>query len=221
MIKLVIFDMDGVLVESEKAYAQAHAEIYPRFGYNTTEEEHYKRWAGVRTKKKLEIIKQETGVDISYDEIYPLVCQRLEELLKESLDGTPFITESLSNLQLDRCVASASPVDRIKLALGQTDTLQHFKTESLFSSHMVKQGKPAPDTFLYAAEKMGYKPEECIVIEDSLAGIQAGKAAGMLTLGYIGGVHRDKDFTPQMLEAGADHVFEDMRELPELIKKLS
>jgi len=95
--------------------------------------------------------------------------------------------------------------------------LRRFEPATLFSSHMVHRGKPAPDLFLHAAERMGAAPGRCLVIEDSVPGVTAAKAAGMTAYGFIGASHCRADHNSRLSAAGADLVFDEMRELPSLI----
>ena len=114
-------------------------------------------------------------------------------------------------------MASSSTPERIRLALGVTDLLDYF-TPNIFSATMVKQGKPAPDLFLYAAMQMGVSPKDCVVIEDSVSGVKAAKAAGMTAIGFTGGSHVDSvTHGDKLTAAGVDLHFNDMSELPELL----
>jgi beta-phosphoglucomutase-like phosphatase (HAD superfamily) len=113
-------------------------------------------------------------------------------------------------------VASSSQPERLRHTLGVTGLWPHFEPY-VFSATMVRNGKPAPDLFLYAAEKMGAVPRDCVVIEDSRAGVAAGRAAGMRVLGFTGASHCAPGHDARLREAGADAVFTDMRRLPELL----
>jgi beta-phosphoglucomutase-like phosphatase (HAD superfamily) len=113
----------------------------------------------------------------------------------------------LKDLQVPHCVASSSDIERVSLSLSLTGLAPHFETR-LYTSQMVKHGKPAPDLFLHAAESMRADPSRTLVIEDSVSGVTAGKAAGMTVWGFVGGSHyRSRDGRTILLEAGADRVF--------------
>jgi HAD superfamily hydrolase (TIGR01509 family) len=113
----------------------------------------------------------------------------------------------LEDLQIPHCVASSSDVDRVSLSLLLTGLAPHFDAR-LYTSQMVERGKPAPDLFLYAAEKMQADPRHTLVIEDSVSGVTAGKAAGMTVWGFVGGSHyRQRDGSAMLAQAGADRVF--------------
>ncbi len=120
--------------------------------------------------------------------------------------------EMLAALQWPRCVASSGRLAKMRLTLGLTGLLP-FVEPHLFSAEMVAHGKPAPDLFLYAAERMGFPPSRCVVIEDSQAGVQAGVAAGMRVMGFAGGGHCDAQVPALLLAAGAERVFTRMADL--------
>jgi len=116
----------------------------------------------------------------------------------------------LEDLRIPHCVASSSDVERVSFSLSLTGLAPHFGTR-LYTSQMVKRGKPAPDLFLYAAERMQVEPHRTLVIEDSISGVTAGKAAGMAVWGFVGGSHyRSRDGEAILREAGADRVFRRM-----------
>ncbi|RVB54317.1 HAD family phosphatase, partial [Mesorhizobium sp. M7A.F.Ca.CA.002.03.2.1] len=112
----------------------------------------------------------------------------------------------------DRCVASSSSVERINHSLAVTG-LARFFGDAIYSSSMVKNGKPAPDIFLFAADKIGANPVDCIVIEDSPFGIQGAIAAGMTAIGYTGGGHTYAEHAARLTAAGADFVCADWQEV--------
>jgi len=107
-------------------------------------------------------------------------------------------------------VASSSDIDRVSLSLDVTGLRAHFGAR-LYTAQMVRHGKPAPDLFLHAAAQMGAEPPRALVIEDSVSGVQAGKAAGMTVWGFVGGSHyRARDGRAILSAAGADRVFSRM-----------
>lgn len=128
----------------------------------------------------------------------------------------PGADAALSAIHALKCVASSSHHERIALALRVTGLAHHFG-DAVFSSTMVERGKPAPDLFLHAAKAMGVEPAHCIVVEDSVAGVAAGKAAGMAVIGFTGGSHCGPDHRHLLVTAGADRVIHDMSELPQAV----
>ncbi len=115
------------------------------------------------------------------------------------------------------CVASSGAHDKIFATLSRTGLYRRFAPH-IFSASQVGNGKPAPDLFLFAAAQMKYSPHRCVVVEDSIAGVMAGVAAGMTVLGFVGGSHCQSDDKARLRDAGATLVFDDMRQLPNLIK---
>jgi HAD superfamily hydrolase (TIGR01509 family) len=117
------------------------------------------------------------------------------------------VNSVLEGLQIPHCVASSSDADRVSFSLALTGLAPHFDNR-LYTAQMVERGKPAPDLFLYAAEKMRTDPRRTLVIEDSVSGVAAGKAAGMTVWGFVGGSHyRSRDGEAILSQAGADRVF--------------
>jgi HAD superfamily hydrolase (TIGR01509 family) len=143
--------------------------------------------------------------------------QRLFDVYRRELRPMPGIPEVLDALRVPYCVASSSMLDRLSLSLEVTGLLARF-TPHLFSAIMVAQGKPAPDLFLHAAERMGVAPAACLVIEDSAPGIEAAQRAGMRVFGFLGGAHaRRPGYRDNLAALAPEVLFDDMRLLPALI----
>ena len=128
------------------------------------------------------------------------------------LRTTPHAGYALTWLRGPKCVASSSPLDRIRVSLETTGLIRFFESR-IFSASDVAAGKPAPDLFLRAAAKTGIAPSDCIVVEDSPAGVTAATAAGMTAIGFLGGSHAGPELGPKLLAAGARTVISDMRAL--------
>ena len=126
------------------------------------------------------------------------------------------VVAAVSRLAGPRCVASSSDRARIALTLELTG-LAHLFGDHIFSGTEVAHGKPAPDLFLHAARTMEVAPADCVVIEDSVLGVQAGVAAGMLVIGFTGGAHAYPGFAERLREAGARTVLGHMDELPDAL----
>ena len=168
--ELVIFDCDGVLVDSEPIINRAHAEVLTACGYPITEKVLVERICGMSDPDMLEIVEREWGraLPASYAEHVGLMIEAgFHELA--SIEG---VAEALASLTLPVCVASSSKLEQIRQKLEITGLLGRFG-EHLFSATMVARGKPAPDLFLYAAQHLMTPPDRCLVIEDSPAGIDA------------------------------------------------
>ncbi len=213
---LVIFDCDGVLVDSEVIASRVLAAELSRLGHPITSGQVRARFTGKRMRDVLAEVA-ETGVEIP-DGFLPALKQRDMEAFKAGLEPIPFVRGALRELPHRRCVASSGSMEKMTFTLTHTG-LMPYLTPYLFSAFCVENGKPAPDVFLRAAREMGAPPPDCVVIEDSAAGVTAGKAAGMRVLGFTGGAHvRDIDGYPDRLRGlGADAVFSDMRRLNEFL----
>ncbi len=187
--KLVIFDCDGVLVDSEFLSCRFFAEVLAIYGYQISVEECIRRFTGVNEHHCRQIIMEESGVDIPADFWVlqqPSLLKAYETELSPLLEPT---LEILDHLEIPRCVASNSSRCNVIHCLQFTKQLKYFTDRSIFTSQQVPKAKPAPDLFLFAAQEMGVKPENCIVVEDSSAGAHAAIAAGMQVLMFVGGSH--------------------------------
>jgi HAD superfamily hydrolase (TIGR01509 family) len=216
--KLVIFDCDGVLVDSEPIINQAHAQMLTACGYPTTEQNLVERFCGMSDREMLEVIEREWGRALpgSYAEHVGVM---IETGFRQSLAPIEGVTKALDALTLPICVASSSTPEQIRQKLKITGLLERFG-ERLFSATMVARGKPAPDLFLYAAQQLTTAPDCCLVIEDSPAGIDAALAAGMTAIGFSGGSHCSPEHGARLGKHGAPLVIDDMRELASAMAKL-
>jgi HAD superfamily hydrolase (TIGR01509 family) len=205
----VIFDCDGVLVDSETISNRVLAEVLTGFGLPMTTEqsrEHFlgKAWAtNVATIERLSAPRRRPSCSRP-------TGPRATRRSPTACEPVPGIEEALERIELPSCVASSGDHGKMRLTLGMTGLLERFEGR-IFSATEVAHGKPAPDLFLYAAERMGFDPATTAVVEDSPAGVQAGVAAGMRVLAYA----RDGD--PATLAAHGGEVFDDMRALPDLL----
>lgn len=215
---LVIFDCDGVLVDSEVISCRAHAEMLTRHGYPITSDEVLARFLGVADREARLIIEAELGRDLP-DDFELQVKQATLQFYAGDLQAISHVGEAIGAIALPKCVASSGTPEKIQHGLvcaGLYDLL----APHIFSASQVKRGKPAPDLFLFAAEQMQVAPQRCLVIEDSLPGVTAARAAGMTAFGFHGGSHCRPGHGDALRAAGALMIFEDMRELPGLIGEL-
>lgn len=211
-VRLVIFDCDGVLVDSEPVACRVMARELTRIGYPITPEDCLARFTGISIASVMAKIEADRG--------RPLPAG-FEERLREQ-DFAAFAAElrpvagveaMLDRLALPRCVASSGTPEKIRFTLTVTGLIGRFAPH-LFSARMVARGKPAPDLFLYAADRMATPPAACLVVEDSVAGITAARAAGMRVFGFAGAGHAGPGYAEMLAAAGADAVFTAMAELP-------
>ncbi|MFI2368428.1 HAD family hydrolase [Streptomyces sp. NPDC018833] len=209
-IELVIFDCDGVLVDSERIAARVQVALGAELGWPLTEEEVIDRFIGRSSVSIREQITARLG-----QETAAVWWERFEQLHREAVDtglspveGLP---EALNSITLPTCVASSGSHEKMRHTLGRTGLYERFAGR-IFSATEVSRGKPAPDLFLHAAQRMGVAPAACVVVEDSRPGVQAARAAGMRAFGYVGGLTR-----AERLEGPDTIIFHDMRKLPSLI----
>lgn len=202
-MKAIIFDCDGVLVNTEVLSAQAYRTVYARHGLTISHDDFIEK-IGL---KQADIMKVLRGVEggLLPPEGDGELTEEVLALIREQVRPTEGIAALLQGLRLPFCVASSSDVPRIRLSLGTAGLLEHFEGRIL-SSTMVAKGKPAPDLFLLAADRLGVSPADCIVFEDSIAGITAAQAAGMYGVGYTGGGHLPPGHADKLRKAGAREV---------------
>jgi len=217
--ELIIFDCDGVLVDSEPIINRAHAHVLTACGYPISEQNLVERFCGMSDREMIEIIEREWGHALftSYAEHVGLM---IEAEFRQSLAPIAGVAEALDSLTLPICVASSSSLEQIRQKLKITGLLGRFG-EHLFSATMVARGKPAPDLFLYAARNLTTAPDRCLVIEDSPAGIDAALAAGMTAIGFAGGSHCGPEHGARLQKHGAALVIHDMLELATAMAKLT
>ncbi|UVF18605.1 HAD family hydrolase [Microvirga terrae] len=215
---LLIFDCDGVLVDSEPLSCRIDAEILTECGVPYTAEDVARDFTGVSIKDQIARIESERGTRLPADfteRLNRTLFQRFETELKP----IPGVREAILALPFRRCVASSSIPERIALSLRVTGLADLFDT--IFSSTQVARGKPAPDLFLHAARQMNARPEDCLVVEDSMAGVQAAIAAGMRVIGFAGGGHCGPDHAENLRRAGAPIVINRMADLPGTVQELA
>jgi len=208
VLRNVIFDCDGVLVDSEPISNRVLAEALTGIGLPMTAEESTATFMGRSWASLVEIVEGRLGRAVPAD-LRARYLDRIFAAFERELQPVPGIAAALDRIALPWCVASSSSHEKMRFTLGHTGLLERFEGR-LFSATEVTQGKPAPDLFLHAAARMGWAPEQCAVVEDSAPGVQAALAAGMTALAYAGR-------TDPALLAGA-RVFTRMAELPALLQ---
>ena len=213
---LVIFDCDGVLVDSEPISMAVLVEMIGEAGGRIDEDEAYDRFLGKSLSSICEILSADFGLRMQAIHLEAM-RERLYTRFAQELQPVPGVKDAVEALAMARCVASSSQPERIRLSLTVTGLIEVLG-EHIFSSTMVRHGKPAPDLFLHAAEAMKTVPGDCVVIEDSLAGISAARAAGMRVFGFVGASHAMRpSHLSEMRSLEPDLIFDDMKALPGLI----
>ncbi|MFH9722660.1 HAD family hydrolase [Streptomyces sp. NPDC017254] len=209
-VELVIFDCDGVLVDSEKIYCRVDREVFAALGAEFTEAEIVERFVGSSHELLTAIVEERRGRPLEPDWHAPF-RQRYEDALDAELTAVEGVTDALDALSVPYCLASNGSHPTIRRNLTRAGLLDRFE-DRIFSARDVTRGKPAPDLFLHAAATIGVPPERCAVVEDSPYGVRAARSAGMRAFGYTGGLTR-----PDRLTGPRTVVFDDMRGLPELL----
>ncbi len=209
MPKLIIFDCDGVLVDSEPLSNRVIAEFMTEIGIPMTTAEAVQLFAGGSLQRVNEFILSKKGHPgpPGMEDIYR---ERSYALFQKELQPIPGIEKALETINYKRCVASNGPLHKMKLNLELTG-LSAFFGDDLFSAYEIGHWKPDPRLFLHAAEKKGYPPDKCIMIEDSIHGIHAAKSAGMRVLGFSNSEYGHK------LEAEGVPTFNSMDDLAEIL----
>lgn len=186
---LVVLDCDGVLVDTERLTVAVEARVLTELGWPHTTADVVERWMGRSSASQLAEVESRLGAEaaVRFDE---LLTAELHESFRRDLtavDGVEQLLDALEAAGVATCVASSGTHERIRLTLGLTGLLPRFEGR-ISSATDVREGKPAPDLFLQAAAGLGVPPARCIVVEDSVPGVQAAVAAGMTVFGYAGGL---------------------------------
>jgi HAD superfamily hydrolase (TIGR01509 family) len=206
--ELVIFDCDGVLIDSEGLAHQALIDALAEHGVHMTLEDALGRYTGKSEKEEHADVEARHGVILPVG-FSDRKSQMRKKLFEEQLEPVPGVFELLEGLRTKKCIASGSSFERLRHSLGLMDLWDRF-APYIFSAEQVKHGKPAPDLFLSAAEQMSVPASACLVIEDSVAGVQAAKTAGMKVYGFTGGSHCDAVHGGRLTSEGAAAVFNRM-----------
>jgi HAD superfamily hydrolase (TIGR01509 family) len=207
---LVIFDCDGVLVDSEPIALRLLLEMVGQAGLAMDPETANSRFLGRSLASTRSILAEEFGLTLD-DAALEDMRRRLYAAFRAELQPISGVAEVLAGLKQAFCVASSSQPERIELSLRVTGLWPRFQGR-MFSASMVSNGKPAPDLFLFAADRMGYAPADCLVVEDSPAGIEAAQAAGMRVVAFTGGSHAEAEAHSAAIAAlGPDAAISDMR----------
>ena len=217
-IDLVIFDCDGVLVDSEVISCRAHAETLTRHGYPITSDEVLDRFLGMSDSEARLSIEAELGRKLP-DDLELLMKRAVLERYTQNLQPIAHVGRAIDAIGLPKCVASSGTPEKIRHGLTCAGLFDRLAPH-LFSATQVRRGKPAPDLFLFAADKMQASPGRCLVVEDSVPGITGARAAGMTVLGFHGGSHCRPGYDATLRAAGAHRTFDDMRQLPALLAQI-
>lgn len=219
---LIIFDCDGVLVDSEIIAARVEADMITEAGFPITAEEMMERFAGLTTRDillRLETVSQVPFQASLIDRIRVELDKRLSRDVK-AIDGA---AAAVRGTTIPYCICSNSPLERIEAMLGRTGLLGLFDRQRIYSAREIpsKRTKPAPDVFLHGAAQMSVDPAKCFVVEDSVHGIAGARAAGMRVIGFTGGSHTWPGHADALTEAGAETVISRWSDFAAVVAALS
>lgn len=216
-LSLVMFDCDGVLVDSEILAAEVEAERLGEVGIEITAGEIAERFAGLTLLRMLELLSAETGQTFP-DDFAARTDEEIERRLASRVEAIEGAGAMLDRIDLPRCICSNSGGERLKTMLTRVELWDRFRPY-VFSALEVgtKRGKPAPDVYLYGAGQFGVAPGEAIVIEDSVHGVAAASAAGCRVVGFTGGRHTYPGHGHALSEAGAETVIKRLSEFPAVV----
>jgi len=214
--ELVVFDCDGVLVDSEVVVIEIEADLLTEAGFAITADQIADRFVGLSYPDMMNELETDFGRPVP-----AALSERIQRdavaAFPERLQAVAGMYDLLRTLEAPRCVASSSNLDRVELSLDVTELAPFFETDHVFSAQMVDSGKPAPDLFLHAADQLDTDPQACVVVEDSPHGVTAAMAAGMRVIGFVGGRHARPSLTARLTAAGADVIIDDPQQIHELL----
>lgn len=209
MIKGIIFDMDGVISDTQKLHAKVESELLARYGIKLSPEEISKKYSGVRTRDFFDELLKTQAQPYNLDELMKEKWQEMRKFAAESIDPIPGAIELIKTLakKYPLALASASNIDYVKTVLETLDISSYFS--ALVSGDMVSKGKPDPESFLLTASKINIPPENCLVIEDGISGMQAAKNGHMYCIGLVQNKDEDcptKNLVLSLSEINSDYL---------------
>ncbi len=217
--KLIIWDFDGVIADTEIIWQKIRIKKFnEHFGINWTLKEANHYIGGMSDLTKNEILEK-MGYNIS-PEFWEEVHRADDEVMAKGFERTSGIDDIFENKKIRQCIATGGNLKHTLDKCKITGVDKWFKPDQVFTVDMVVRGKPEPDLFLVAAKKMGCLPEECLVIEDSIAGLTAAQKAGMTPIAFIGSVmNNNPEYVTKLKALGIIYIFNDMREIKKLIEE--
>jgi len=217
-ITLILFDCDGVLINSEILVCRLTAEELTRLGYPIALDDVIARFAGRAEASMVAEIERDWGRPVP-TEYFTRIRSRITESYAGDLRAIPEVRDTLDLIRCAICVASSSYPDKLRLGLRATGLLDRFGGD-VISASLVANGKPAPDVFVFAAGWMRTPVAHCLVVEDSIPGVRAARAAGMRVVGFVGGQHCDDGHGARLLDAGAERVIDRMSQLRDAVPEV-
>lgn len=216
---LIIYDCDGTLIDTETIYAEINLKAYHAIGLtHWTMDAYVDAMVGIPVAAGRKILEKDFGgpLPAAFEEN---IEREVRKRFLDELTSLPGVREAVNQVEGPRCVASSTSLMPLKRNLSTAGLIDLFDPH-VFSASQVSRGKPHPDVFLFAAEMMGVKPERCLVIEDSVPGVIAARAAGMPVVGFTGVAHEKVRITARLKDAGAMTVIDHMDQLPPLVSTI-
>lgn len=220
MKKLIIWDFDGVIADTEKLWVEVWQNfINKKYNFNWDDKTAHHNFAGVSVKTKLERLAK-LNVKVTEEELNKILEEEIVKMHKEMFI-TKDIEDIFKNTNIKQCIATGGTLIKTLKKIKLLKLEKYFDKTNIFCADMVEHGKPEPDLFLYAAKKMGYQPSECIIIEDSIAGLTAAIRAGIDAVAFVEHQHIDKEkFIKQIKDLGIRYITNNAEELNSLLHRL-
>lgn len=223
-IDAIIFDCDGVLIDSEALLEKVDLAYFDKLGLGFSKDEYHDKFTGSTYADNLRVIA-ERHMEVHGHPVHDTVAEDLTklrtEMLENELKAIEGAVEFLEILSLKKAVASNTTQNEWLERKLERAGLRHYFDIHVYAAENVARGKPHPDLYLFAAEKLGVEPENCMVIEDSARGVEAGVAAGMTVVGFSGSSHLNhSEHEKKLLAGGAQHVFENMNDFSAFVQDL-
>lgn len=217
-IELVLFDCDGTLMDTEMLASEVEVQALAEYGATLTAQEFSQRFAGTSSEHVKVVMEEELGRALPDDHIKNVKAKMRERLWREA-ETMPGAHEMLDMLDQPRCICSNADMEKLKTELSRGELWDRFRPY-VFSAHDLENNKrkPEPDIFLHAAKEFEANPANCVVVEDSVAGVTGGKAAGMRVIGFTGGSHSHTALADQLTDAGAETVVRRLTDIPKLVE---
>ena len=217
MFQAIIFDCDGVLVDSEKLALEVELEVLAGLGLTFEHDDYVLRFMGLSTDAFHAAIDEEAQKRLGRSIVTEVRgSERLRQVMIEQLTEVPGALEAISTLRRPKAIASSGSRTGLERKLKQTGLWAHFAPH-IYSADHVANAKPAPDLFLHAAAALGAEPRDCLVLEDSVNGVVGAKAAGMTVWGFLGGGHAHDRLGERLIAAGAKRLVKDWPEAARLL----
>ena len=214
---LIIYDCDGTLIDTETIYAEINLKAYHLLGLtHWTMDSYVDAMVGIPVAAGRKVLEADYGGPLPAD-FEAGIEREVHRRFTEELQSLPGVRNAVSLIDGPRCVASSTSLVPLKRNLATAGLIDLFDPH-VFSASQVSRGKPHPDVFLFSAESMGARPDNCLVIEDSVPGVLAARAAGMPVIGFTGVAHDRARISARLKEAGAMAVIDHMAEWPAMVK---